>query len=309
MESQLQQLQQMQQQQQQMQEQQQQPQGNRNQQQQQQQQPQPKHFIPIQCERVISPSGGVMIRHASNKTHLTANAVIGISVPHNSHNNLNSMVVPITEPSEPLKTTPTTSREPEPTATASAPTTTATTTTTTTPVPLVGMVQDVIFSMILNVPALRTKLQVILDNPSLIGDEISKVYAELQSKLTPQELQQLNAYAGQDSSRRTLGSVMQTAFANIMADGKIDMSDAPHFLTLIHDCITLFSENAAAASVTLNSNTVITFLHFVLKCILILTLDEPEETAALVMLDGSFRLVKLTVLPLISGKKWCCCFS
>ena len=283
MESQLQQLQQMQ------------------QQPQQQQQPQPKHFIPIQSERVISPSGGVMIRHATNKTHLTANAVIGISVPHNSHNNLNSMVVPITEPSEPLKTTPTTSREPEPTTTAAA--------TTTTPVPLVGMVQDVIFSMILNVPALRTKLQVILDNPSLIGDEISKVYAELQSKLTPQELQQLNAYAGQDSSRRTLGSVMQTAFANIMADGKIDMSDAPHFLTLIHDCITLFSENAAAASVTLNSNTVITFLHFVLKCILILTLDEPEETAALVMLDGSFRLVKLTVLPLISGKKWCCCFS
>jgi hypothetical protein len=303
MESQLQQLQQMQQQQQQMQEQQQQPQGNRNQQQQ-----QPKHFIPIQSERVISPSGGVMIRHATNKTHLTANAVIGISVPHNSHNNLNSMVVPITEPSEPLKTTPTTSAPTAPTTTTTIATTSATTTT---PVPLVGMVQDVIFSMILNVPALRTKLQVILDNPSLIGDEISKVYAELQSKLTPQELQQLNAYAGQDSSRRTLGSVMQSAFANIMADGKIDMSDAPHFLTLIHDCITLFSENAtaAAASVTLNSNTVITFLHFVLKCILILTLDEPEETAALVMLDGSFRLVKLTVLPLISGKKWCCCFS
>ena len=309
---------------QQMQEQQQQPQGNRNQPQQQQPQgnrnQQPQHFIPIQSERVISPSGSVIIRHAAtNKTHLTANAVIGISVPHNSHT-----MAPTTEPtpelitSEPLKTatpisatpisatpisatpisaaaiTTTTSREPEPT--------------TTTPVPLVGMVQDVIFAMILNVPALRTKLQVILDNPSLIGAEISKVYAELQSKLTPQELQQLNAYAGQDSSRRTLGSVMQSAFANIMADGKIDMSDAPHFLTLIHDCITLFSENAtsAAASVTLNSNTVITFLHFVLKCILILTLDEPEETAALVMLDGSFRLVKLTVLPLISGKKWCC---
>ena len=293
MESQLQQLQQMQQMQQT-----QQPQGKQ----------QPQHFIPIQSERVISPSGGVIIRHAAtNKTHLTANAVIGISVPHNSHNNLNSMVEPISEPSEPsepLKTTPTSAT---PTATPTTPTPT-TATTTTTPVPLVGMVQDVIFAMILNVPALRTKLQVILDNPSLIGAEISKVYAELQSKLTPQELQQLNAYAGQDSSRRTLGSVMQSAFANIMADGKIDMSDAPHFLTLIHDCITLFSENAtaAAASVTLNSNTVITFLHFVLKCILILTLDEPEETAALVMLDGSFRLVKLTVLPLISGKKWCC---
>lgn len=171
------------------------------------------------------------------------------------------------------------------------------------------MVQDVIFAMILNVPALRTKLQVILDNPSLIGAEISKVHDELQAKLTPQELEQLNSYAGQDSSRRTIGSVMQTAFANIMADGKIDMSDAPHFLTLIHDCITLFSENAAAGSaVALNSNTVITFLHFVLKCILILTLDGPEEAAALVMLDGSFKLVKLTVLPLIAaGGKWCSC--
>jgi hypothetical protein len=103
---------------------------------------------------------------------------------------------------------------------------------------------------------------------------------------------------------------MQTAFANIMADGKIDMNDAPHFLTLIHDCITLFSAEATNSnSVALNSSTVITFLHFVLKCILILTLDEPEETAALVMLDGSFKLVKLTVMPLLISKKWCSCFS
>jgi hypothetical protein len=174
--------------------------------------------------------------------------------------------------------------------------------------PLVGMVQDVIFAMILNVPALRTKLQVILDNPSLIGAEISKVHAELKSKLTPQELEQLNSYAGQDSSRRTIGSVMQTAFANIMADGKIDMSDAPHFLALIHDCITLFATDATSGnSVALNSHTVVTFLHFVLKCILILTLDGPEEEAALVMLDGSFKLVKLTVLPLIASGKWCAC--
>ena len=176
--------------------------------------------------------------------------------------------------------------------------------------PLTGMVKDVVFGMILHVPALRTKLQVILDTPSLIGAEISKVYDELRAKLTPQELEQLNAYACQDSSRRTIMSVMQTAFANIMADGKIDLNDAPHFLTLIHDCITLFSAEATNSnSVALNSSTVITFLHFVLKCILILTLDEPEETAALVMLDGSFKLVKLTVMPLLISKKWCSCFS
>jgi hypothetical protein len=264
--------------------------------QQQQQQQQQQHFVPIQGERVIAPSGGVMIRHALNKlpNGMKANAVLGISVPAPVVRN--SMVVPPKEapsaPSEPIA--PNAPSAPSPIAVEQ---------------PLIGMVQDVIFAMILNVPALRTKLQVILDNPSLIGAEISKVYAELQAKLTPQELEQLNSYAGQDSSRRTIGSVMQTAFANIMADGKIDMSDAPHFLALIHDCITLFSENAAAGSaVALNSNTVITFLHFVLKCILILTLDGPEEDAALVMLDGSFKLVKLTVLPLIAaGGKWCAC--
>ena len=259
-----------------------------------QQQQQQQHFVPIQGERVIAPSGGVMIRHALNKlpNGMKANAVLGISVPAPVVRN--SMVVPPKEaPSAPSASSA--PSESSPIAVEQQ--------------PLIGMVQDVIFAMILNVPALRTKLQVILDNPSLIGAEISKVYAELQAKLTPQELEQLNSYAGQDSSRRTIGSVMQTAFANIMADGKIDMSDAPHFLTLIHDCITLFSENAAAGSaVALNSNTVITFLHFVLKCILILTLDGPEEAAALVMLDGSFKLVKLTVLPLIAaGGKWCAC--
>jgi hypothetical protein len=259
-----------------------------------QQQQQQQHFVPIQGERVIAPSGGVMIRHALNKlpNGMKANAVLGISVPAPVVRN--SMVVPPKEaPSAPsAPNAPSAPSAPGPIAIE----------------PLIGMVQDVIFAMILNVPALRTKLQVILDNPSLIGAEISKVYAELQTKLTPQELEQLNSYAGQDSSRRTIGSVMQTAFANIMADGKIDMNDAPHFLALIHDCITLFSADATNAnSVTLNSNTVITFLHFVLKCILILTLDGPEEDAALVMLDGSFKLVKLTVLPLIAGGKWCTC--
>jgi hypothetical protein len=161
--------------------------------------------------------------------------------------------------------------------------------------------------MILHSPAMRTKLQSILDNPSLMTAEISKVHNELQNKLTTQELEQLNAYACQDSSRRTIGSVMRTAFTNIMADGKIDMNDAPHFMTLIHDCITLFATEATNSNgVALNSATVITFLHFVLKCILILTLDGPEEDAALMMLDCSFKLVKLTVLPLIVGKKWCC---
>jgi len=176
-------------------------------------------------------------------------------------------------------------------------------------IPLIGMVQDVVCAMILNVPALRTKLQAILENPSLIGTEINNVYDELKTKLTAQELEQLNSYACQDNSRRTIGSVMQSAFSNIMADGRIDMSDAPHFLKLVHDCITMFSAESVNGAVDLNSETVITFIHFVLKCILILTLDGPEEDSAIVMLDGSFKLVKLTVLPLVASKTWCVCGS
>jgi hypothetical protein len=259
----------------------------------QQHQPQPQHFIPIQGDRVSS-GGGVMIRQNQNKIATNGktnpNAALGFSI---------SGIPP-----------PAPALTPVPTA---APALTPDLIPASTPIaapvtsPLIGMVQDVVLGMILNVPALRTKLQSILDNPSLIYAEISKVHDELQTKLTPNELTQLNSYACQDSSRRTIGSVMQTAFANIMADGKIDMNDAPHFLTLIHDCITLFATEATNSNaVALNSNTVITFLHFVLKCILILTLDGPEEDAALVMLNGSFMLVKLTVMPLIAGKKWCC---
>jgi hypothetical protein len=276
------------------------------QQMQQLQQMQHNHFVPIPGERVISPSGGIMIRH--NKTAMKATAVLGIpSQPESTHVPAPVLVpapasVPASVP-QPESPVPAPQTTPPRASTPRASTPAAATETS----PLVGMVQDVVLGMILNVPAMRTKLQCILDNPSLITAEIKKAHDELQTKLTPTELRQLNAYACQDSSRRTIGTVMQTAFANIMADGKIDMNDAPHFLTLIHDCITLFSENAAAgAAVALNSNTVITFLHFVLKCILILTLDGAEEDSALVMLDGSFKLVKLTVLPLLVGKKWCC---
>lgn len=246
----------------------------------------------------------MMLRHVATKSNnnVLANAVLGISIPAARNTMDTNKVVSVTDVNNPTDV-PSSPTDVTPNPTDATPNPTDAT-------PLIGMVQDVVFAMILNVPALRTKLQVILDNPSLISAEISKVHDELRAKLTPQELEQLNSYAGQDSSRRTIGSVMQTAFSNIMADGKIDMSDAPHFLALIHDCITLFSADAANNNaVALNSNTVVTFLHFVLKCILILTLDGPEEDAALVMLDGSFKLVKLTVLPLIASKKWCACFA
>jgi hypothetical protein len=257
------------------------------------QQQQQQYFVPVSSERLAGPNNGIVVRH--NKTAMKATAVLGVAT---SSSNTASTTPPA---SNPVSTTP-------PATTVAAATPPATTVAAATEAnPLVGMVQDVVLGMILNIPAMRTKLQSILDNPSLITAEIKKAHDELNTKLSPVELRQLNSYACQDSSRRTIGGVMQTAFANIMADGKIDMNDAPHFLTLIHECITLFSTDAVSANtVALNSNTVINFLHFVIKCILILTLDGPEEDSALVMLDCSFKLVKLTVMPLIAGKKWCC---
>lgn len=250
-------------------------------------QQQQQYFVPVSSERIAGPNNGIVVRH--NKTAMKTTAVLGVATSTNpSTSNTASTTPPA---SNPVSTTP-------PATTVAAATEAN---------PLVGMVQDVVLGMILNIPAMRTKLQSILDNPSLITAEIKKAHDELNTKLSPVELRQLNSYACQDSSRRTIGGVMQTAFANIMADGKIDMNDAPHFLTLIHECITLFSTDAVSANtVALNSNTVINFLHFVIKCILILTLDGPEEDSALVMLDCSFKLVKLTVMPLIAGKKWCC---
>lgn len=254
----------------------------------QQQHMQQQYFVPVSSERVVGPSGGIVIRH--NKQHVKATAVLGIpsAFPLSTTQSVVSTTPPATAP-------PSTAPQAATSCDSSS---------------LVGMVQDVVLGMILNIPAMRIKLQSILDNPSLMTVEIKKAHDELRSKLSPSEFRQLESYASQDSSRNTIGTVMKSAFSNIMADGKIDMNDAPHFLTLIHECITMFSTEALNSNaVSLNSNTVITFLHFVLKCILILTLDGAEEESALVMLDCSFKLVKLTVMPLISGKKWCACFS
>jgi hypothetical protein len=270
-------------------------------QQQQLQQLQQNHFVPIPGERVIGPSGGVMIRH--NKNAMKATAVLGIPSQPESTSTAPAPQPESTSPAPAPQTTPPRTPPPPRASTPASPSSSASSDSS----PLVGMVQDVVLGMILHIPAMRTKLQSILENPSLMTGEIKKAHDELQAKLSPSELRQLNSYACQDSSRRTIGTIMQTAFSNIMADGKIDMNDAPHFMTLIHECITLFSSDAVSANtVALNSNTVITFLHFVLKCILILTLDGAEEAAALVMLDCSFKLVKLTVMPLLVGKKWCC---
>jgi hypothetical protein len=99
-----------------------------------------------------------------------------------------------------------------------------------------------------------------------------------------------------------------------MADGKIDLNDTNHFLTLIYNIVNLFNNYTESIDlqITLSTDTIFFFLYFVIKCTLVLTLDGEEETTALGLLDTTFKLVRISIIPL-SGKNCSCnlfsCFT
>lgn len=170
-------------------------------------------------------------------------------------------------------------------------------------IPLVNLMKDVIFHMVINVESMRSNLNKILNTPSMITIEINKCFIELKDKITQNELDKLNNSLCNDTSKTNIISVLETAFNNILHDGKIDMNDAPYFLELVHNFVTIFTTNKKNVSVS--NETIVLFLHFVLKCIIILILNNDDEQQVLNLLDKSFELVKLTI-PFKS--KWCCCF-
>ena len=89
-----------------------------------------------------------------------------------------------------------------------------------------------------------------------------------------------------------------------MLDGKIDMNDSNHFLQLMYDIIILFNQENSLKqfNFTLSSDVIIFFLYFLIKCTLTLTLDNEEETNALLLLDGSFKLISIAVIPITKLK-------
>ena len=173
--------------------------------------------------------------------------------------------------------------------------------------PMFSLVKDITFNLILNIPGLRNKLDNILNDPNIAILEISKIFEEIQSKIQPEEMNKLRLYFSSDHTRNSLSGILQTAFVNIMADGKIDMNDAPHFMTLIFDIITLFNQHTSDNNnqIEITGEAVMFFLYFILKCILVLTLDGQEETTAVNLLDTSFKLISVAVLPIMKIK--CCC--
>jgi len=171
--------------------------------------------------------------------------------------------------------------------------------------PILNIVKDIIFNLILNIPGLRGKLDNILKEPNIAIQEIAKSLSEIQSKITESDMNKLRNYISLDNSKTTLVNILQTSFVEIMADGKIDMNDANHFLNLIYNIITLFNETSQNSSVTISGDAVMFFLYFIVKSTLILCLDGQEETTAIGLLDSSFKLVSIAVMPLTKMKCSC----
>jgi len=165
--------------------------------------------------------------------------------------------------------------------------------------PIFIVVKDIVFNLIFSIPALRSKLNSLLDNPNLAIEQISLIYNEISTKIPEEEITKLKQYVCQESTRTSLSSILQKAFTNIMSDGKIDMQDANHFLQLMFDIVNYFNQENAVKkfNFTLSSEVVMFFLYFLVKCILILTLDGEEETNAIALLDGSFKLISVAVMP------------
>lgn len=172
---------------------------------------------------------------------------------------------------------------------------------------LFNTVKDITFNLVLNIPGLRAKLNEMLKQPTMVIQEISKVYTEVQTKIPEHEMSKLRNYIALDTSRSTLTTILQKSFQDIMADGRIDMNDANHFLNLVYNIITLFNESSAShdSTVSISGEAIMFFLYFIIKCVIVLCLNGEDEPTAIGLLDTAFKLVSISVMPLTKMKCSC----
>ena len=171
--------------------------------------------------------------------------------------------------------------------------------------------KNIIINLILSIKQLRVKLEPILNQPNVIYAEIFKVYEEIKANFTASDIENIESVISITSCVNEVNGIFTTAFTSIMEDGKIDMNDAVHFMTFIHQIINLFNEYTANQNfkVSLSSDCILQFLYFIVKSILVLTLDDVEEITAVQMLDASVKLLKISVLPITKCKCKYFCFS
>ena len=172
-------------------------------------------------------------------------------------------------------------------------------------------IKNVILNLILTIKPLRVKLGAILNQPDMIYVEVFKVYEENKMKFTPTDIENIKTIVSITNSVTELNGIFLDAFTKIMEDGKIDMNDSIHFMTFMHEIIHLFNNYTASQNfkISLSSESVLHFLHFIIKSILILTLDDEQERIAILMLDASIKLIQISVLPIAKCNCNRGCFS
>jgi hypothetical protein len=165
--------------------------------------------------------------------------------------------------------------------------------------------KDITFNLIFTIPFLRTKLNSILKEPNLAINQIERVFDEFKDRLTRQQLESIKKYVCEEGVRDKLNYILESGFNKILSDGKIDINDAPQFNQLVYFIIRSFNNinQGKVYRFYVSREHVMLLLHFILKSVFTLTLKGDEEQMAIGLLDTSFKLVQLEVLPLIS-KRW-----
>lgn len=166
--------------------------------------------------------------------------------------------------------------------------------------------KDVTFNLIFAIPFLqKARLSAMLKDPTLAINQIERVFDEFKDRLTQFELESIKKYVCEDGIRDQLNFILESGFNKILSDGVIDINDAPQFNQLVYYIIKSFNElnNGKVYRFYVSREHVMLLLHFVLKSVFTLTLKGQEEQMAIGLLDTSFKLVQLDVLPIVS-KRW-----
>ena len=165
--------------------------------------------------------------------------------------------------------------------------------------------KDITFNLIFTIPFLRTKLNSILREPNLAINQIERIFDEFKDLLNKENLESIKKYVCEDGVRDKLNFILESGFNKILSDGRIDINDAPQFNQLVYFIIRSFNNinQGKVYHFYVSKEHVMLLLHFILKSVFTLTLKGEEEQMAIGLLDTSFKLVQLEVLPLIS-KRW-----
>jgi len=166
--------------------------------------------------------------------------------------------------------------------------------------------KDITFNLIFAIPFLqKARLNAMLKDPSLAINQIERIFDEFKDRFSQFDLETIKKYICEDGIRDQLNFILESGFNKILSDGVIDINDAPQFNQLVYYIIKSFNDinQGKVYRFYVSREHVMMLLHFVLKSVFSLTLKGQEEQMALGLLDTSFKLVQLEVMPIVS-KRW-----